>query len=318
MQALRTVALVLGLAGALLAQSGDNQSFCSAEHGELAPDSSDAQPVIRFGVAATQEPSWLTFQDKGKGYLTISRERLRYISYGSTLLDISRADITLIKEWESMGMPMGAAQVNTRSNGKWYFHKIQCNGGSDESAYQDLLDALQNFDSVSARIIAATPKPAPPPPPPQVVVVTPPPPPPPPPTGSIKFVTKPGGAQVYVDDRFKGTTSEQEGVLVVDDLKAGSYHVRVSDSGFKDWNQTQTLTAGENAEVQVKLVSAGPKPLGVSDVEEMLQNKVPRARIQKMLDDYGVDFALSNEIEQQLRSVGADDSLLLAIAKAKK
>jgi hypothetical protein len=56
----------------------------------------------------------------------------------------------------------------------------------------------------------------------------------------------------------------------------------------------------------------------VADVEELLHNDVSRPRIQKMLEQYGVDFSLSAENEQRLRAAGADDSLLLGIAKAKK
>ena len=37
-----------------------------------------------------------------------------------------------------------------------------------------------------------------------------------------------------------------------------------------------------------------------------------------LVKEYGVDFVLTNEAEQNLRTVGADSDLLLAIAKAKK
>ena len=37
-----------------------------------------------------------------------------------------------------------------------------------------------------------------------------------------------------------------------------------------------------------------------------------------LIKQYGVDFALTNDLEQNLRTVGADSDLLLAIAKSKK
>jgi hypothetical protein len=37
-----------------------------------------------------------------------------------------------------------------------------------------------------------------------------------------------------------------------------------------------------------------------------------------MVEQYGVDFALTEEAEKRLRDAGADSNLLLAIARAKK
>ena len=137
-------------------------------------------------------------------------------------------------------------------------------------------------------------------------------------SATLKVIAQPGGIQVYVDDKFKGSTSEKEGVLVVENLSAGSAKVRLSEKGFVDFTQNVTLVAGETAKLETNLAPEGPKPLGEPEIEEALKNGVPKTRIMGLVKQYGVDFALTNELEQNLRTVGADSDLLLAIAKSKK
>jgi hypothetical protein len=137
-------------------------------------------------------------------------------------------------------------------------------------------------------------------------------------TSTLKVIAQPGGIQVYVDDKFKGSTSEKEGVLVVENLQPGSSKVRLSQKGFVDFTQNVTLTAGETAKLETNLAAEGPKPLGEPEIEEALKNGVPKTRIMGLIREYGVDFVLTNESEQSLRTVGADSDLLLAIAKSKK
>jgi len=137
-------------------------------------------------------------------------------------------------------------------------------------------------------------------------------------TATLKVIAQPGGIQVYVDDKFKGSTSEKEGVLVVENLPAGSAKVRLSEKGFVDFTQNVSLVAGETAKLETSLAAEGPKPLGEPEIEEALKNGVPKTRIMGLIKQYGVDFALTNELEQSLRTVGADSDLLLAIAKSKK
>ncbi len=137
-------------------------------------------------------------------------------------------------------------------------------------------------------------------------------------TATLKITAQPGGIQVYVDDKFKGSTSEKEGVLVVENLPVGAAKVRLSEKGFVDYTQNVTLVAGETAKLDINLAAEGPKPLGEPEIEEALKNGVPKTRIMGLIKQYGVDFALTNDLEQNLRTVGADSDLLLAIAKSKK
>ncbi len=66
-----------------------------------------------------------------------------------------------------------------------------------------------------------------------------------------------------------------------------------------------------------RLPPPGPPALTLAEVEKALTD-LPKKRVATMIDEFGVDFALTNEAEQRLRAAGADANLLLAIAKAKK
>jgi len=136
-------------------------------------------------------------------------------------------------------------------------------------------------------------------------------------TASLTLLTKPGQAQVYLDDEPRGVTSS-EGRLVLRDLKPGSYRMRLSLTGYKEWTQTLTLAAGDALQLEAKLESAGPKPLTLGDVEQALTGGLSKARVATLVKEYGVDFALNDDAEKLLRAAGADGDLLLAISKARK
>jgi len=139
---------------------------------------------------------------------------------------------------------------------------------------------------------------------------------PPPPQPAIIEISSSASVQVYINDEFKGTTSA-EGRLVIT-LPAGQYKVRLSEPGKKEWAQPLQLAAGERRPLSAVLESAGPKPLTASEVEEALTNGVPKPRVKTLIRDYGVSFALTDEVERRLRKAGADDEILLAIVKNKK
>jgi hypothetical protein len=144
-----------------------------------------------------------------------------------------------------------------------------------------------------------------------------PPAPPPPKKAALRISAQPGRAQVYLDDEPKGTASE-EGRLVLKDLAPGAYRLRLTLAEYKDWNQTLTLNPGDELTVDARLVPRGPTPFTADDIVEMLQGGVSPKRAATLVQQQGVDFALTQSIENRLRAAGADTNLLLAIAKAKK
>jgi PEGA domain len=134
--------------------------------------------------------------------------------------------------------------------------------------------------------------------------------------GMFNIASDPGDAQVYLNDQPRGMTSEEGRETV--SVAPGTYHVRVSLPGYKDFEQEITLASGKSAEITAKLEPVGPPPLTASDMAEMLQGKMSPKRIQALVQERGVDFALNPDLEKRLRAVGATSDLLLAIATNKK
>lgn len=56
-------------------------------------------------------------------------------------------------------------------------------------------------------------------------------------------------------------------------------------------------------------------PLSVSDVEHSLKAGVTNTRMVALVKQYGVDFDLTDAVEKELRAAGANDELLLRIAR---
>ena len=67
-----------------------------------------------------------------------------------------------------------------------------------------------------------------------------------------------------------------------------------------------------------RVAPAGPPALTLAEIEDALKKKLPATRIQSLVTQYGVDFALTDEAEKRLRAAGADSDLLLTIAKSRK
>src|SRR5271157_4771904 len=60
-----------------------------------------------------------------------------------------------------------------------------------------------------------------------------------------------------------------------------------------------------------------PRPLSAADVEHGLKSAVPNARMAALVKQYGVDFELTHTVEDELRSAGASDSLILQIRRSR-
>jgi len=136
--------------------------------------------------------------------------------------------------------------------------------------------------------------------------------------GQLIVEAQPGGVQVYLDDAFKGISSDPEGRLRIEGLAPGNYQVRLTLPGYKQWKQQITLAGGETLPVTAKLEPAGPKPLALEELEEGLKNGISSKRMGELVKQFGVDFPLTDETEKRLRAANADDTLLLTITKSKK
>lgn len=134
---------------------------------------------------------------------------------------------------------------------------------------------------------------------------------------TLKITSQPGSAQVYLDDAPKGTTSPDEGKLILENLPIGSHKLRIGLSGYTDWIQGVTLTDGSSIYIDAKLTVAGPLPFTSQDVVDLLKGGVSPRRAADLVKERGVDFALTESIERDIRAAGGDADLLLAVTRAK-
>jgi len=58
------------------------------------------------------------------------------------------------------------------------------------------------------------------------------------------------------------------------------------------------------------------EPLSEQKVIELLRAKVPSSRVSDIVDDRGIDFDLTHEIEQRVRNAGGGDDLVAALRRA--
>lgn len=303
--------------------------ICSAQRGEFAPESTVDAPVLRFAVSALQEGKgghlFKPVEIRGSGYLYFSRDRIQYGSdpkgRQNLTMDVPRSDLNSAGEWTTHGMHMGMAELQFTSSGKWYFGQMRCGPSSGQANFQDILEAAENFDAALARVKAETeskkqeeakakreaeekaaleaaaraPK-----------------------TGTLQITTQPGEVQVYLDNKFKGVSSDKEGELIIEGVEAGSHRLRLNRPGYKELSQDVAITAAQAQALRFALEPTGPKPLGFDEVEEALKNGLPPKRMTALVRQYGVDFTMTTEQESRLRSAGADDSLILAVVQSKK
>ncbi len=67
-------------------------------------------------------------------------------------------------------------------------------------------------------------------------------------TGSIAVTSSPSGAEVYIDNAYKGITP-----LTVDGVAAGTHAVRVALAGYGDWSTSVQVGAGSTASASASL-----------------------------------------------------------------
>ena len=284
----------------------------------------DPNPQIRIAVAH-QHTASACF-----GYLYVDRETIRFeVKWPAKDLghafEFPRSALTVARQWTLLATALPEAELKfsaagrMRSGGTYHFFHVDPSLPENPGAkfewqnardWQEIVSAVREFESVAARL-----RPPPPPEPSK------------PQTASLQIEAHPGGAEFYIDDEFRGTTSG-EGRIKVSDLPPGEHRLRLSKKDYEEWNRTLTLEAGESRTIEVQLAAAKPpeppppKPadttLGLADVLKLLEGGVTPARVESIVKERGVNFTLTEDAESKLRALGATDTLLLAIAKAKK
>ena len=85
-------------------------------------------------------------------------------------------------------------------------------------------------------------------------------------TGTLKIQSQPGEAQVYVNDEPKGMTSPA-GELRLSGMAPGTYRLRVALAGYKTWENSVTVTAGETVTPFVTLEKQNLVPTVTLDAD---------------------------------------------------
>jgi hypothetical protein len=135
---------------------------------------------------------------------------------------------------------------------------------------------------------------------------------------TLQINTVPHGAQIFMNDEMRGSSSLSDGISDLINLKPGTYSLRVSAPGFKTWVKTVDINAGEDVRLQASLEPAGPPPFAVGDITELLKGGVSPKRVATLVQQRGVSFVLDDDSERRIRDAGGDTDLLWVIAKAKK
>jgi len=145
----------------------------------------------------------------------------------------------------------------------------------------------------------------------------------------VLVVTSEPGAEVFVDEQRRGVVGADRSLRVTS-LAAGNHSVRLSLAGRQPGAGNVMLEAGEEKRIDFPLAvvvvapvaapakPAGPAAFSLQDVVAMLQGGVSPRRVGALVSERGVDFALDNASEQQVRAAGGDAELLVVIAKSKK
>jgi len=68
-------------------------------------------------------------------------------------------------------------------------------------------------------------------------------------TGSVTITSSPSGAEVYLDNEYRGTTPN-----TLNSVPAGNHTVEVRERGYTTWSQDVTVTSGSTVTVSPSLV----------------------------------------------------------------
>ncbi len=181
--------------------------------------------------------------------------------------------------------------------GNWHGAYLPC-AKMEQALVADFSSGVAAFERITASLVPG--------PPPQLPKST---------TVTLQLTSDPGDAQVYVDGIFRGQTDDS-GQLVVESAP-GDHDLRLDHADYKEWKGKVTLT-GERTEQKIAMVKRGPDPLSVDEIEQALSQGMTPARCADLVKQYGVNFAVTPEIDKRLRDKGADSDLLLAIAENKR
>lgn len=97
-------------------------------------------------------------------------------------------------------------------------------------------------------------------------------------TGAIKITSTPSGAEVYLNNEYRGTTP-----ATINAVPAGNHTIEIRENGYKNWSGSVTVSPGSTASVSPVLV-----PVAAS-IPTTVPTITPTAMIKKDAPDLHVD-----------------------------
>jgi serine/threonine protein kinase len=123
------------------------------------------------------------------------------------------------------------------------------------------------------------------------------------------------GAQVWVDDRLVGVANYQ-GRMTIQNSRPGSHSLMVAQTGMKVCSSRVMVRANQANVFAATLTpdqpstNAGSKRLTEQDVINLLTAGITPDRVGSIADERGINFKMTPQVENDLRSAGATDDLI--------
>ena len=121
--------------------------------------------------------------------------------------------------------------------------------------------------------------------------------------GALLVKSNPEGAEILVNGKYAGNTPSTLR------LPPGEYSIAVHKPGFVDWRRTMTLSANAQLTIEAPL-QAGKTGLRLDQITDLLAGNVSQTRIARLVEERGITFPWSSDVERKLRAAGAEDTLI--------
>lgn len=263
--------------------------------------------VVRLPVAHLHDAAAACY-----GHLYFSRDRIRYQvakprTAAAHALDLARADVEAAEQGPGLelrpkkGKPQDFVLLSPE------YVELGRHKDADVLPAKDLLAAANGFAALAGELDSGGQRPRGAP----DLGVT-----------IQKFVTDPGGVEMMVDGFSWGTTDLETGEIILYGIPFGERNFVMRKRGYEVVRLPVRYEYERTGETFVAMKALSPAARGggllLDDVLDMLEGEVPSERVAVLVKEKGVSFALTDAAEKRIRAAGGDDSLLLAIARAKK
>jgi len=105
--------------------------------------------------------------------------------------------------------------------------------------------------------------------------------------GSVKVSSDPGGAKIYIDESYQGSTPPRQDVLscriswLVENLEPGKHILRVAKDGYRDYEEEVKVRSGRVESINCELI-----PLISRDISMSKEDTLPNLERQKELEAF--------------------------------